>query len=212
MSAAPVGFAVAFAAAALYGALLAARPPDWRRTAVKASFAGVLAIVARAQDAPPLLGLALALSALADGALAATAPERPRPGARLALMLSRLAWIALFGEIGAPALLTREPWRGAAAAVALGAALLLAARLRPGPERAGATAGLVVSALVAATALTLPPGFSAATAGGLALFAADAWDEARPADDARPWPARGRWALYAAALLAIAWSFLRPWP
>ncbi len=215
MTPAQTGFAVASVATALYGFLLLPRRPEWRRTTVKAAAVGALAVAARLADAPPLLALALALSAVGDAALAID-PRRTLPAGLTAFLLAHVTYVALFCELGSPHALLTEPWRLAWAVAALVAAGALLRVLWPGlgALKAAVSAYALAIAAMTAAALTLELSFWPAMLGAALFMTSDAIlalrlfrYEGRPhalADQAVWW-------LYAAAQGMIAWAFLRPW-
>ena len=215
MTAAQAGFAVAGVATALYGLLLLPQRPDWRRTVVKAAAVGALAVAARLADAPPLLALALALSAVGDAALAIH-PTRTLPAGLTAFLLAHVTYVALFIELGTPALLLSQPWRLGGAIFALAAACALLRLLWPslGALRAAVAAYAVAIAAMTAAALTLDLGFWPGMLGAALFMASDAILALRLFRyEGRPhlWADQAVWWLYAAAQGMIAWAFLRPW-
>ncbi len=204
-------FLVALGLAALDVALPLGPAPRPLRRALRAAPAAVLALGARLQDAPALVGLTLALFALADALDSARTPAFAT-GELAVACIAALVLAALVFEMGSAPRLFSEPWRllpGVAAAVAGAVLVGTRPRLRDGPV------GSVVPLLPSAAALAVLvagalPGVLwevGAAAGLYALLVG--W---RLLARRRGGPSRWERAASSAAALALAAAFLAPTP
>jgi uncharacterized membrane protein YhhN len=205
------------AGAAVYGFHFLRKPAGLLRTAAKTLAVGALAATAAANQAPVLLCVALALSAIGDLCLAGEGETRFLAGLG-AFLLAHAAYAPLFVSLGAGVdPLTAAPWRWIAAIGVLAAAIGLLAWLWPGLGvlRLPVTVYVAVIAVmgVAAWASMAPSGASGllVAAGATAFMASDAILGAErfrlPAEaPARAWTAHAVWWLYWTGQLAIAFG------
>lgn len=198
----------------VYGLQWAHQQPSIARTALKTIPVSLLAIAALGA-APPLVTIALVLSAAGDAFLAGDG--RPRLALGLgAFLLAHIAYIVLFLGTGInPNLAIDDPWRGAA----IGAAIVIAAGLGRWlwPDLGGlrwAVAAYILAILgMVVLSLLLAPVHHRLAPLGAALFMAsdallsvrlfkpDAWAQSRLATVAV-------WFLYFAGQTVLTFAFL----
>lgn len=144
------------------------KPAGHRRAMWKTLPVSLLALYALLMEAPDLLVLALALSALGDAFLAYEG-EKNFMGGLSSFLLAHIAYGALFYEIGDLRFLTHETWRLAAAGLSVALAVLLVAFLwRPAGRLAPAVLAYATAiAAMAILSLSVP---SVAVFAGAALF------------------------------------------
>ena len=203
-------FALALLLAALDVALPSGAAPRPLRRLVAAGPAAVLAIAARAQDAPALLALSLLAAAAAAALERGRGPEFAA-GELVVGCVAALLLAALLFEMGSPRRVVAEPWRllpGVAAAVAGAALLARRPGLRAGPVGSIAALTPSAAALGVLVAGALPARLWEAAAAAALCAARVGWGllaRGRP-------PSRGERALAAAAALVLAAAFLLPPP
>lgn len=144
------------------------KPACHRRALWKTLPVSLLALYALLMEAPDLLVLALALSALGDAFLAYEG-EKNFMGGLSSFLLAHIAYGVLFYEIGDLRFLTDETWRLAAAGLSVALAVLLVAFLwRPAGRLAPAVLAYATAiAAMAILSLSVP---SVAVFAGAALF------------------------------------------
>lgn len=144
------------------------KPASHRRALWKTLPVSLLALYAFLMEAPDLLVLALALSALGDAFLAYEG-EKNFMGGLSSFLLAHIAYGALFYEIGDLRILTGQTWRLAAAGLSLAFAVLLVVYLwRPAARLAPAVFAYATAiAAMAVLSLGVPP---VAVFVGAALF------------------------------------------
>lgn len=134
------------------------KPASHRRALWKTLPVSLLALYAFLMEAPDLLVLALALSALGDAFLAYEG-EKNFMGGLSSFLLAHIAYGALFYEIGDLRILTGETWRLAAAGLSLALAVLLVAYLWRSADRLAPAVLAYATAIAAMSILSLgvPP-------------------------------------------------------
>ena len=204
-------FAVLLAIA--YGWLVA-RPPSWRRTAVKTGSVALLALLAALQGGPLLLILALVLSAAGDAFLSREG-EKAFLAGLVSFLAAHFAYIALFALVGDGfERLLASPWRLAIAAAMTVAVALLMGRLWPAVGKAlqlpVTVYALAILAMGMASLTTLLP---LAILGAALFMASDSLLAIgrflmRTDSTHQGWVQPAVWALYFAAQLSIVLAFL----
>ncbi len=134
------------------------KPASHRRALWKTLPVSLLALYAFLMEAPDLLVLALALSALGDAFLAYEG-EKNFMGGLSSFLLAHIAYGVLFYEIGDLRILTGETWRLAAAGLSLALAVLLVAYLWRSADRLAPAVLAYATAIAAMAILSLgvPP-------------------------------------------------------
>lgn len=134
------------------------KPASHRRALWKTLPVSLLALYAFLMEAPDLLVLALALSALGDAFLAYEG-EKNFMGGLSSFLLAHIAYGVLFYEIGDLRILTGETWRLAAAGLSLALAVLLVAYLWRSAGRLAPAVLAYATAIAAMAILSLgvPP-------------------------------------------------------
>lgn len=193
---------------------MVARPPSWRRTAVKTGSVVLLAILAILQGGPLLLILALLLSAAGDAFLSREG-EKAFLAGLVSFLAAHVAYIALFALAGhGLQLLLASTWRLAVAAAMTLSVALLMRRLWPAVGKAlqvpVAIYALAILAMGVASLTTLLP---LAILGAVLFMASDSLLAVgrfllRPESTHQGWLQPFVWALYFAAQLAIVLAFL----
>ena len=193
---------------------LVARPPSWRRTAVKTGSVALLALLAVVQGGPLLLILALVLSAAGDAFLSREG-EKAFLAGLVSFLAAHIAYIALFALVGDGfERLLASPWRLAIAAAMTVAVALLMRRLWPAVGQALqlpiAVYALAIFAMGVASLTTLLP---LAILGAVLFMASDTLLAIGrfllPTDSTHQgWVQPAVWALYFAAQLSIVLAFL----
>ena len=200
------------AAAALYGAVMVARPSSPLKTVVKIAAVGLLAALAYVIDAPLILIVALVLSAIGDGFLAGDG-DRWLPAGLAAFLFAHLAYIRLFlAEDGGDGALMADQWRAVGVIIALvgGVAMVVWLWSGLGKLRLAVVAYAAALALMTATALTLPRWLWPAMVGAAAFFLSDAILSAELFKNRRNvWTTQAVWWLYYGAQASITWAYLR---
>lgn len=202
---------VSATAAAVYGGLLAGRPPSPVRNLMGAAAVGGLAGLAYVAGAQLQLSLALGLGMLGDGLLAGE-PRRWSTAGLAALLAGLACYVWLFLEDGGGrAALLAEPWRnlGVAGAMAAGAAMLLGLWRGGGQSKFAAAALAVLQTAVTACAFTLPHQLWPAMVGAPGLMASSALLAGERLGLRSWWSPYLRWWLYFASQAMIAWAYLR---
>lgn len=164
-------WAVAGLCAALYGLVLAQRPPSFPRTLVKTLAVAALSGLAYLEGGGPGLAIALALCALGDAFLAGD-PKRWLPFGLAAFLVGHGVYVVLFWRERGPA---GTAFWTVASLVILAAAVMLA-RLWKSLGALKPAVVVYVLAIVAmvSTSLALPGLRWPATLGALAFMASDA--------------------------------------
>ncbi|PPJ45373.1 lysoplasmalogenase [Rhizobium sp. KAs_5_22] len=134
------------------------KPASPRRALWKTLPVSLLALYALLMEAPDLMVLGLALSALGDAFLAYEG-EKNFMGGLSSFLLAHIAYGALFYEIGDLRILTGEAWRLSAAGLSVALAVLLVAYLwRPAGRLAPAVLAYATAiAAMAILSLSVPP-------------------------------------------------------
>lgn len=199
--------------AVFYG-LIVTRPPSLRRTVIKTGSVLLILVLAVLQGGPPLLLAALALSAAGDAFLAQSGKSTFLAGLA-SFLLAHIAYVALFWIEGAGfAEIVSEPSRVIIAAALAGAVGLILSRLWPAVDAdMRAPVALYCVAILAMGISSLSDLGPTVVAGAVLFMASDAILAAGkflvPEDDPRQaWMQPLVWALYYAAQLLLALSFI----
>lgn len=202
------------AGAAFLYLFLQPRPPSWRRTVVKAGSIVLVAVLVAVTNGPWPIMVALALSAAGDALLAQEGDRAFKAGLG-AFLAAHLVYVAIFLHAGdGIAAITAEPWRLAAAVVAIAAGFGLGRLLNPvlphGLQMPVA-AYIVAILMMCLAALTLP--LPLAIAGAFLFLMSDALLAVetfmiRPGAPLRRWTGPAVWLLYYAAQISIAVAFI----
>ena len=204
--------AASLGAAIVFGATLTGREASLGRTVVKTVAVAALAVLAFMVHKPWPLVAGLALSALGDAFLAGDA-ERWLPAGLGSFLLAHVGYIWLFRTYGyGLGVLVAEPWRGAgaAAAVIAGVVMLVWLWRSIGPLRPAIAVYAAALALMVVTALTLPMRDWPAMPGAALFLISDALLSAELFKGLRTrWSGPVVWATYYGAQGLIAYAFLR---
>ncbi|PZV38215.1 lysoplasmalogenase [Mesorhizobium kowhaii] len=199
--------------AAVIYAFTSGMPPTLARSAAKTLAVAMLAVLAALQGGPPLLVMALALSAVGDAFLSRDG-EKAFLGGLASFLVAHIVYVALFLRSGGLELLGAESWRGAIAlAMAVFAIVMLAALWRRVGPGLRVPIAVYVAAILAMGISALTTGSVSIIGGALLFMASDGLLAAEKflvaaISPHRVWMRFAVWALYYAAQLAITLGFL----